>query len=173
MVLTIWGSSTLRNLNTINGEKREHLLDVISGNIVLNILTGLSCSKMEDFPGSYSNILLGSARYFLVSTFLSGGPHSFLAQQNTDTSPWHKWCSGVLLIKLFPFTVTITHEGNITNHFFFCCLTYMSGKSFSRSLSLALSWRRDGIGGGGGGGPGEGDGSRRLPWSEWLLASGL
>lgn len=49
----------------------------------------------------------------------------------------------------------------------------MSGKSFSRSLSRALSWRRDGIGGGGGGGTGEGDGSRRLPWSEWLLASGL
>lgn len=41
----------------------------------LNRLTGLSCSKMEDFPGSYSKILLGSARYFRVSTFLLGGPH--------------------------------------------------------------------------------------------------
>lgn len=47
----------------------------------------------------------------------------------------------------------------------------MSGESFSRSLSLALSWRRDAIGGGGG--TGDGDGSRKPPLSEWLLASGL
>lgn len=31
---------------------------------------------MEDFPGSYSKILLGSERNFLVSTFLSGGSQS-------------------------------------------------------------------------------------------------
>lgn len=59
-------------------------------NTDLNTLTGLSCSKIEDFPGSYSNILLGSARYFLVSTFLSGGPHSFLPQWNTHISMNYK-----------------------------------------------------------------------------------
>lgn len=67
-------------------------------NIGLKELTGLSCSKIEDFPGSYSNILLGSARYFLVSTFLSGGPHSFLAQENTDTSPGTNIVSGVVMV---------------------------------------------------------------------------
>lgn len=138
-------------------------------NAVLTILTGLSCSKIEDFPGSYSKILLGSARYFLVSTFLSGGPHSFLAQQTQKHlhDPKDVPCFDSLFQSYTRFCV------NLTNRFFFCCLTYMSGKSFSRSLSLALIWRRDGIGGGGGGGTGEGDGSRRLPWSEWLLARGL
>lgn len=33
---------------------------------------------MEDFPGSYSKMLRGSARYLRVSTLRSGGPHSFL-----------------------------------------------------------------------------------------------
>ena len=47
----------------------------------VTILTGLSCANMEDFPGSYSNMLLGSALYFLVSTFLSGGPHWFLGDK--------------------------------------------------------------------------------------------
>lgn len=53
--------------------------------------------------------------------------------------------------------------------------SYESGESFSRSLSLALSWRRDGMGGGGGGtGDGEGSrGARCPPLSEGLLASGL
>lgn len=37
-----------------------------------------SSFSTDDFPGSYSKMLLGSARYFLVSTFLSGGSHSFL-----------------------------------------------------------------------------------------------
>lgn len=40
--------------------------------------TVLSSLSTDDFPGSYSKMLLGSARYFLVSTFLSGGSHSFL-----------------------------------------------------------------------------------------------
>lgn len=40
--------------------------------------TVLSSFSTDDFPGSYSKMLLGSARYFLVSTFLSGGSHSFL-----------------------------------------------------------------------------------------------
>lgn len=40
------------------------------------MVTGLSCCRMEDFPGSYSKILLGSERNFLVSTFLSGGSQS-------------------------------------------------------------------------------------------------
>ena len=50
----------------------------VPGHHSVTILTGLSCANMEDFPGSYSNMLLGSALYFLVSTFLSGGPHWFL-----------------------------------------------------------------------------------------------
>lgn len=41
-------------------------------------LTVLSRFSTDDFPGSYSKMLLGSARYFLVSTFLSRGSHSFL-----------------------------------------------------------------------------------------------
>lgn len=40
------------------------------------IEAGLSCCKIDDFPGSYSKILLGSDRNFLVSTFLSGGSQS-------------------------------------------------------------------------------------------------
>lgn len=40
--------------------------------------TALSSFSTDDFPGSYSKMLLGSARYFLVSTFLSGGSQSFL-----------------------------------------------------------------------------------------------
>lgn len=48
------------------------------------MLTGLSCSKMDDFPGSYSKMLLGSARYLRVSTFVLGGPHWFLVQQTTS-----------------------------------------------------------------------------------------
>jgi len=42
--------------------------------------TVLSSFSTDDFPGSYSKMLLGSARYFLVSTFLSGGSHSFLLE---------------------------------------------------------------------------------------------
>jgi len=47
--------------------------------------TVLSSFSTDDFPGSYSKMLLGSARYFLVSTFLSGGSHSFL---------WRGGCQG-------------------------------------------------------------------------------
>lgn len=52
--------------------------------------------------------------------------------------------------------------------------SYVSGESFSRSLSRVLNWRREGMGGGGGG-TGDGEGSlcpRCPPLSEGLLASG-
>lgn len=61
------------------GRKNKNKLDILR----LNILTGLSCSKMDDFPGSYSKMLLGSARYLRVSTLVLGGPHWFLEQQTS------------------------------------------------------------------------------------------
>lgn len=60
--------------------------------------TGLSSFSTEDFPGSYSNMLLGSARYFLVSTFLSGGSHSFL--QGCMETEWYRKGGGELLWQL-------------------------------------------------------------------------
>lgn len=57
------------------------------------VLTGLSCCRMDDFPGSYSKILLGSDRNFLVSTFLSGGSQSCLqvnSKPHVETISVHK-----------------------------------------------------------------------------------
>lgn len=55
--------------------KNNHLIKQLNE---IKSLTGLSCSRMEDLPGSYSKMLRGSARYLRVSTLRSGGPHSFL-----------------------------------------------------------------------------------------------
>lgn len=159
---------------------------------ILNVLTGLSCSKIDDFPGSYSKILLGSARYFLVSTFLLGGPHSFLVEDSTmlkkqpannffskNVCGFPKWKKFYMNFILSSYTFKVDfhvihslkegHKGNTMIY------SYISGRSFSRSLSRALSWRRDGMGGGGGGtGDGEGSrGARCPPLSDGLLASGL
>lgn len=133
-------------------------------NRLKNKLTGLSCSKIEDFPGSYSKILLGSARYFLVSTFLSGGPHSFLPGSNTHismkeeicrSSCWSKSCDG----------------GSQTNHFCFSypALTCQANPSLDR-----CPWPS--AGGGtpsvvvGGPATATAPGSRRCPSGSWRAA---
>lgn len=129
-----------------------------------NKLTGLSCSKIEDFPGSYSKILLGSARYFLVSTFLSGGPHSFLPGSNTHismkeaicrSSCWSNSCAG----------------GSQTNNFCFSypALTCQASPSLDR-----CPWPS--AGGGtpsaavGGPATATAPGSRRCPSGSWRAA---
>jgi len=98
--------------------------------------------------------------------------------ENTAQNKWIKstYPSGqhllwwVILLYTAPVRTSVTLSCYVGGIF-----SYMSGESLSRSLSLALSWRRDGMGGGGGG-TGEGDGSRGPscpPLSEGLLDRGL